>query len=179
MYTITAPVISVNMQLLSNERFTVPLHAIKITYPYPAQCTTYINSVEHDILCLFNININACCRCFPNKSLSLRLSLTHTFVNLISVIYNGNTIISAHTPAWLHSNANNAVSAEYSGEVDACILNIERDGGILFSWKVSPQCSLCKIYPGSEHRHCNAHPFSALFSRYQYLILASMHVSDL
>ncbi|KAM9334889.1 gamma-secretase-activating protein [Symphorus nematophorus] len=24
---------------------------------------------------------------------------------------------------------------EYSGEVDACILNIERDGGILFSWK--------------------------------------------
>lgn len=30
-----------------------------------------------------------------------------------------------------------AVSAEYFGAVDACLLNIERDGGILFSWKVS------------------------------------------
>lgn len=29
------------------------------------------------------------------------------------------------------------MSAEYCGAVDACILNIEKDGGILFSWEVS------------------------------------------
>lgn len=33
------------------------------------------------------------------------------------------------------------VSAEYSGAVDACILNIEKDGSILFSWKVNSKCS--------------------------------------
>lgn len=30
-----------------------------------------------------------------------------------------------------------AMSAEYCGTVDACILNLEKDGGILFSWEVS------------------------------------------
>lgn len=29
------------------------------------------------------------------------------------------------------------VSTEYSEAVDTCILNIERDGGILYSWKAS------------------------------------------
>lgn len=29
------------------------------------------------------------------------------------------------------------VSAEYMGAVDASILNIEKDGSILFSWKVN------------------------------------------
>lgn len=33
------------------------------------------------------------------------------------------------------------VSAEYSGAVDASILNIEKDGSILFSWKVNAKCS--------------------------------------
>lgn len=36
-----------------------------------------------------------------------------------------------------YSDIKLTVSAEYFGAVDACLLNIERDGGILFSWKVS------------------------------------------
>lgn len=36
-----------------------------------------------------------------------------------------------------HFDIKHAMSAEYCGAVDACILNIEKDGSILFSWEVS------------------------------------------
>lgn len=84
-------------------------------------------------LCHVTLILNTIyCRFLPNNP--------HTSGHFTSVTYTGNIIFSLSITwdVWVHNN-NNAVSAEYSGAVDTCILNIERDGGILFSWKVSPQ----------------------------------------
>lgn len=111
-------------------------------------------------LCLVtSIWNNICCRFLPNNP--------HTYPGIIYT----DTIFSLSIAwaVWVHNS--NAVSAEYSGAVDTCILNIERDGGILFSWKVSPQWQrfmlsvfLCWIYSWSEDSHSNPYSFSALSS---------------
>lgn len=44
--------------------------------------------------------------------------------------------VYSHGDARLH-DCDAVSAAEYSGAVDACILNIERDGSLLFSWKVT------------------------------------------
>lgn len=122
-----------------------------------------------------NVWNNICCRFLPNNP--------HTYPG---IIYTGDTIFSLSITwaVWVHNS--NAVSAEYSGAVDTCILNIERDGGILFSWKVSPQWQrfmlsvfLCWIYSWSEDSHSNPYSFSALSNVWLCCSLHWYHIFSL
>lgn len=48
-----------------------------------------------------------------------------------------------------YSDIKHAMPAEYCGAVDACILNIEKDGGILFSWEVRMSVAYVQCVPSN------------------------------
>lgn len=134
------------MQILSNEMPGVTFTEIK---PLPAEYTEII--CERNVLKEMHDNGG-----YPGISLCLMTLILHNtdscrIIHLhIWALFMQLNIHWKHTIFLLRLTAekvclhySNDVSAEYSGAVDTRILNIERDGSILFCWKVSPRWQHC------------------------------------